>query len=375
MEYRDEGVACQGEFRYIFVEITDAHHPKLKFIVAMITPIPVTAKKFMTLERFINEQERLHASATGEFSSLLHDLSLAAKLVWREVSKAGLVNILGTTDRMNVSGDVVKKLDEFADETIYKAMDHGGHLCVMASEENEDILHIPDEYPDGKYVLLYDPLDGSSNIDANITIGSIFSIYRRLSTRGKGTLADCLQPGYKQVAAGYVIYGSSTMFVYTTGQGVHGFTLDPSVGEFLLSHENIRIPKKGKIYSLNEGNFCNWEERVQRYVQYLKEPDKATNRPYSLRYIGTMVGDSHRTLLYGGIFAYPGDKKNPDGKLRLMYECNPMAFIIEQAGGRSSNGKHSILQVKPTSLHQHTPVFMGSEEDVKLAEEFLQGTR
>ncbi|HYQ85727.1 MAG TPA: class 1 fructose-bisphosphatase [Bacteroidota bacterium] len=333
------------------------------------------AKKFMTLERFINEQERQYANATGDFSGLLHDLSLAAKLVWREVCKAGLVNILGATDRMNVSGDVVKKLDEFADETIYKAMDHGGHLCVMASEENEDILHIPDQYPDGKYVLLYDPLDGSSNIDANITIGSIFSVYRRLSKRGKGTLQDCLQPGYKQVAAGYIIYGSSTMFVYSTGQGVHGFTLDPTVGEFLLSHENIRIPKRGKIYSLNEGNFCNWEGGVQRYIQYLKEQDKASDRPYSLRYIGTMVGDSHRTLLYGGIFAYPGDLKNPKGKLRLMYECNPIAFIIEQAGGRSSDGKQSILRVKPTALHEHTPFFLGSEEDVKLCEEFLQGKR
>ena len=334
-----------------------------------------TTRKFMTLERFINEQERHHTNATGEFSGLLHDLSLAAKLVWREVSKAGLVNILGITDRMNVSGDVVKKLDEFADETIYKAMDHGGHLCVMASEENEDILHIPDEYPDGGYVLLYDPLDGSSNIDANITIGSIFSVYRRISPPGKGTLADCLQPGYKQVAAGYVIYGSSTMFVYSTGRGVHGFTLDPSVGEFLLSHENITIPKRGKIYSLNEGNYCNWDERMQRYIQHLKEPDPATNRPYSQRYIGTMVGDSHRTLLYGGIFAYPGDTKNPQGKLRLMYECNPMAFIIEQAGGRSSDGTKSILQIQPTSLHEHTPVFLGSEEDVKLCEEFLQGKK
>jgi len=340
----------------------------------MISRMP-SLRKFMTLERFINEQERLYPNATGNFSGLLHDLSLAAKLVWREVSKAGLVNILGTTGRVNVSGDVVKKLDEFADETIYKAMDHGGHLCVMASEENEDILHIPDQYPDGKYVLLYDPLDGSSNIDANITIGSIFSVYRRISTSGKGTLADCLQEGYKQVAAGYIIYGSSTIFVYSTGRGVHGFTLDPTVGEFLLSHENIRIPKKGRIYSLNEGNFRNWDESVQRYVRYLTEQDKSTDRPYSLRYIGTMVGDSHRTLLYGGIFSYPADRNNPLGKLRLMYECNPMAFIIEQAGGRSSDGKQSILRVLPTSLHQHTPVFLGSEEDVNLCEEFLQGRR
>jgi len=332
-------------------------------------------KKLMTLERFIHEQEHLHPSATGDFSAILHDLALAAKLVWREVNKAGLVNILGTTDRMNVSGDTVKKLDEFADETIYKAMDHGGHLCVMASEENEDILHIPDEYPNGKYVLLYDPLDGSSNIDANITIGSIFSIYHRVSAGGKGTLEDCLQPGYKQVAAGYVIYGSSTIFVYSTGYGVHGFTLDPTVGEFLLSNENIRIPKKGKIYSFNEGNFGAWDTGLQRYIEYLKEQDKATERPYSLRYIGTMVGDSHRTLLYGGIFAYPGDKKNPDGKLRLCYECNPVAFLIEQAGGRATNGKQRILDIQPSSLHQHTPVFLGSEEDVQMCEEFLQGKR
>jgi len=329
--------------------------------------------KFMTLERYINEQEDLHPGATGEFSGLLHDISLAAKLVWREVSKAGLVNVMGSTDRMNVSGDVVKKLDIFADETIFKAMDHGGHICVMASEENEDILHIPDQYKAGKYVLLYDPLDGSSNIDANITIGSIFSVFRRVSESGKGTLADCLQPGYKQVAAGYIIYGSSTMFVYSTGHGVHGFTLDPSVGEFLLSHENIRIPAKGKIYSLNEGNYGNYHPGMQKYLDYLKESDKATGRPYSLRYIGTMVADAHRTLLYGGIFAYPADRKNPQGKLRLMYECNPMAYLVEQAGGRSSDGKQSVLKIQPSSLHERTPVFLGSSEDIATCERFLKG--
>jgi fructose-1,6-bisphosphatase I len=331
--------------------------------------------KFMTLERFIHEQEDRHPRATGEFSGLLHDMALAAKLVWREVSKAGLVNVLGTTDRMNVSGDAVKKLDVFADETIFKAMDHGGHICVMASEENEDILHIPDQYKAGKYVLLYDPLDGSSNIDANITIGSIFSIFKRVSTSGKGTLADCLQPGYRQAAAGYVIYGSSTMFVYSTGHGVHGFTLDPSVGEFLLSHYNIRIPTKGKIYSLNEGNFSNWEPGMQKYIQYLKETDQKTGRPYSLRYIGTMVGDAHRTLLYGGIFAYPGDRKNPEGKLRLMYECNPMAYLFDQAGGKSSDGVQSVLKVEPKTLHQRTPVFLGSSEDILTCEEFLKGKK
>jgi fructose-1,6-bisphosphatase I len=334
-----------------------------------------TTAKFMTLERHIIEEERRHPAATGEFSGVLHDLSLAAKLVWREVSKAGLVNILGSTDRMNISGDVVKKLDEFADETIYKAMDHGGHLCVMASEENEDLLHIPDHYPRGKYVLLYDPLDGSSNIDANINIGSIFSIRRRITSSGQGTLEDCLQPGNLQVGAGYVIYGSSTMFVYTTGRGVHGFTLDPSVGEFLLSHENITIPKRGKIYSFNEGNYARWDKGVQRYVDFLKEEDKETGRPYSSRYIGTLVADFHRTLLYGGIFAYPSDTKNPAGKLRLMYEANPLAYIVEQAGGKASDGHRRILDIQPTSLHQKTSLFIGSEQDVKLAEEFIQRKR
>ncbi|MFI5251427.1 MAG: class 1 fructose-bisphosphatase [Bacteroidota bacterium] len=335
----------------------------------------VTTRKFMTLQRFINEQEEQYPGATGEFSHLLHDLSLAAKLVWREVSKAGLVNILGSTGTINVSGDLVKKLDVFADETVFKAMDHGGHICVMASEENEDILHVPPQYRQGKYVLLYDPLDGSSNIDANITIGTIFSIYKRLSESGNGTLEDCLQPGHNQVAAGYIVYGTSTMFVYTTGNGVHGFTLDPTVGEFLLSHENMKIPSKGKIYSLNEGNYSRWSDGMQRYIDFLKQDDKDTGRPYSLRYIGTMLADIHRTLLYGGIFAYPGDSKNPNGKLRLMYECNPMSFVIEHAGGKAIDGKIRMLDVQPTSLHQHTPVFLGSAEDVDLCYEFLSGKR
>jgi fructose-1,6-bisphosphatase I len=332
-------------------------------------------QKVITIERHIIEGERAHPGATGDFSGLLRDLTLAVKVIWREVSKAGLVDILGNVGRENVSGDQVKKLDVFADKTIYKAMDHGGHLCVMASEENEDVLHIPDQYPTGKYVLLYDPLDGSSNIDANVNIGTIFSIYRRLTPSGKGTLQDCLQPGYKQVAAGYVIYGSSTMLVYTTGDGVHGFTLDPGIGEFLLSHENIRIPPKGKIYSVNVGNYSRWDEGMQQYLHYLHEDDQASRRPYSLRYIGSMVADIHRTLLYGGIFMYPADKKNPHGKLRLMYEANPMSFIIEQAGGKASNGRTRILDIQPTSLHQHTPLFVGSTEDVSVAEEFLQGKR
>lgn len=336
----------------------------------MTPDIPVIPK-LMTLERHILEGERLHPGATGEFSSILHNIALAAKLVWREVTKAGLVNILGTTDRMNISGDIVKKLDVFADQTIYRAMDHGGHLCVLASEENEDLLHIPDAYRKGKYAMLYDPLDGSSNIDANVTIGSIFSIFQRVSAGDGGTEEDVLQPGIKQVAAGYILYGSSMMFVYCTGHGVHGFTLDPSVGEFLLSHENIRIPERGSIYSVNEGNTCRWEPGMRRYVEYLKEEDKATRRPYSSRYVGSLVADFHRTLLYGGIYCYPADTKNPSGKLRLTYECNPLGYLVEHAGGAASNGHQRILEIQPESLHQRTPLFIGSREEVKLAEGFL----
>ncbi len=335
----------------------------------------MSQNKVITIERHIIEGERAHPGATGNFSGLLRDLTLAFKVIWREVSKAGLVNILGSVGRENIHGDQVKKLDVFADETIYKAMDHGGHLCVMASEENEDVLHIPEHYPTGKYVLIYDPLDGSSNIDANATIGTIISIYRRVTPSGKGSMVDCLQPGYKQVAAGYVIYGSSTMLVYTTGDGVHGFTLDPAIGEFLLSHENIRIPRRGKIYSVNEGNTHRWSEGMKRYINHLQEEDKETGRPYSSRYIGSLVGDIHRTLLYGGIFLYPADSKNPEGKLRLMYEGNPMAFLLEQAGGRASNGSQRILDIQPKTLHQRTPLFLGSEEDVSTAEEFVQDKR
>lgn len=334
------------------------------------TPYPA---KLITLERHIIEGERSHPEATGEFSGLLHGLSLAAKLVWREVTKAGLVNILGKTDRMNISGDVIKKLDEFADVTIYKAMDHLGHLCVMASEENEDLLHIPEHYPNGKYVLLYDPLDGSGNIDANITIGTIFSIYKRVTPSGPGTMEDVLQPGNRQAAAGYILFGSSMMFVYSTGHGVHGFTLDPSVGEFLLSHENIRIPSKGTIYSTNEGNFGRWSPQMQKYIQYLKQEDGATGRPYSSRYIGSLVADVHRTMLYGGIYCYPGDTKNPQGKLRLMYENNPLSYIVEQAGGASANGVIRTMDIRPTSLHERAPLFIGSGEDVRTAMKFLNG--
>jgi len=329
-------------------------------------------QKIVTLERHIIEMERQHPGASGNFSNILRDLMLAVKIIWREVSKAGLVNILGAAGTQNVSGDAVKKLDVFADETIYKAMDHGGHLCVMASEEHENIVGIPAQYPKGKYVLLFDPLDGSGNIDANVSIGTIFSIYRRISTGGDGTLEDVLQPGYKQIAAGYVVFGSSTMLVYTAGDGVHGFTLDPSIGEFLLSHENIRIPKRGKIYSVNEGNYKWWEGGVKKYIKYLQEEDGETGRPYTSRYIGSLVADFHRNLLYGGIYLYPGDSRNRNGKLRLMYENNPLAFICEQAGGRAIDGTKRILDVVPTALHQRTPLFIGSEEDVTICERFLR---
>jgi fructose-1,6-bisphosphatase I len=328
--------------------------------------------RFMTLARHIIEGERMHPEATGELSTLLSDLSLAAKVISLEVNKAGLVDILGFTGDNNVHGEQVKKLDMFAHDMMFRAMDHGGHLCVMGSEEEEDIIHIPRKYRIGKYVLLFDPLDGSSNIDANISIGTIFSIYKRITPDGTpGTLEDCLQQGLNQIAAGYVIYGSSTIFVYTVGHGVHGFTLDPSFGEFLLSHEDIKTPKKSKIYSINEGNYLYWHPGLKKYIKYLQEEDKATDRPYSSRYIGSMVADIHRNLLYGGIFMYPADSRHQKGKLRLMYECNPMAFIVEAAGGRASDGKKRILELQPKELHERTPIFIGSEEDVKKVEEFM----
>ncbi len=328
--------------------------------------------RLMTLERHIIEGERKHPEATGAFTSLLSDLSLAAKVVWKEVSKAGLVNILGATDDENVHGEVRKKLDVYANETIYRAMDHGGHLCVMASEESGGLMKIPDNYDKGKYVLLFDPLDGSANIDANINIGTIFSIFRRKSESGDGTMEDLLQPGNQLAAAGYILYGSSTMFVYSTGNGVHGFTLDPSVGEFLLSNENMKIPEKGKEYSVNEGNYNKWDKKVQRLIDYFKEIDPETDRPYSLRYIGTMVADFHRILLYGGFFAYPPDVKNNEGKLRLTYECIPLSFLAEQAGGKAIDGEMRILDKMPTDIHQRTPIYFGSKKDVEMIERLLK---
>jgi fructose-1,6-bisphosphatase I len=323
------------------------------------------------------EEQSLHQGATGQFTSLMWDLILAFKIISREVNKAGLVEILGLTGEENVHGEQVKKLDAYAQDRMFKAMDHGGHLCVMGSEEEEEIIPIPPEFPKGAYVLLYDPLDGSSNIDFNISIGTIFSVYKRVSITptGDGTLEDCTQIGLHQVAAGYCIYGSSTMLVYTTGRGVHGFTLDPSVGEFLLSHENIRIPSAGKVYSINEGNALSWAPGTKAFMHHLKETDAATRRPYSLRYVGSLIADVHRTLLQGGIFLYPEDTRDPDhprSKLRLMYEANPMAFLTEQAGGIATTGTQRILQVKPDGLHYKVPLVLGSPYEVQLYQKFIK---
>ena len=331
-------------------------------------------RKGMSVQRHIMEQERHFPLATGNLTGLLMDLIYAAKIISREVNKAGLVDILGLAGTENIHGEAVKKLDEYANDRLFKAMDHGGHLCIMASEERDEVIQIPDKFPKGNYVLLFDPLDGSSNIDANVSIGTIFSIHRKKTDGEVGTLEDCLQKGADQVAAGYIIYGSSTMLVFTTGQGVNGYTLDPSVGEFILSHIDIKTPSKGKIYSANEGNSKFWDEGTRKYIDYLKEKDSATGRPYSLRYIGSLVADFHRNLLYGGIFLYPADYKDPNkpkGKLRLLYEASPMAFIVEQAGGMATTGKENIMDIIPTELHQKVPLVIGSREDVLMYQKFI----
>jgi fructose-1,6-bisphosphatase I len=317
-----------------------------------------------TLDRFLLERQRQFPDARGEFTQLFQQLALAGKIISSRVNQAGLAGLLGHTGKVNIQGETVQKMDMFANDTLIRACEGGGQVCLMASEEVDDPIPIPTRYPKGKYVLMFDPLDGSTNIDVNISIGTIFSVHRRLSD-AEPTLADCLQQGSKQVAAGYIIYGSSCMFVYTTGDGVHGFTLDPTVGEFFLSHPDIKMPERGKTYSVNEGNQEVWDERVRKWVSWLKTPDKAAGRPYSGRYIGTLVADFHRTLLKGGVFAYPADSKNANGKLRLLYEAAPMAMLAEQAGGRASTGTQSILDVVPTALHQRVPLYIGSKLDVE----------
>ena len=328
--------------------------------------------RVITLGQFIIERQSDFPYAKGELSRLLRDIGIAAKIVNREVNKAGLVNILGETDEVNVHGENVKKLDVFANEQFIAALSCGGECCAVASEENEEIIQIDNEVSkNAKYVVAIDPLDGSSNIDVNVSIGTIFSIYRRNSLSGSGTLEDFMQRGTDQVAAGYVIYGSSTMLVYTTGRGVNGFTLDPSIGEFCLSHPDMKAPEFGKIYSINEGNYIHFPDGVKKYIKYCQEEDKATDRPYPSRYIGSLVADFHRNLIKGGIFIYPSTAKSPKGKLRLLYECNPLAFIVEQAGGKATDGFKRILEIQPKSLHQRTPIFIGSSEMVNTAQDFM----
>jgi fructose-1,6-bisphosphatase I len=329
--------------------------------------------KVKTLGQFIIEKQNDFPFAKGELSRLLRDIGIAAKIVNRDVSKAGLGEILGETGEINVQGEKVKKLDIFANEQFIAALKAGGECCAIASEENEEIIPVDNEVSrNAKYVVAMDPLDGSSNIDVNVSVGTIFSIYRRITLSGAGTNEDFFQRGTEQVAAGYVIYGSSAMLVYTTGKGVNGFTLDPSIGEFCLSHPNMKIPQSGNVYSINEGNYLHFPDGVKKYIKYCQEEDKATRRPYSSRYIGSGVADIHRNLIVGGIYIYPTTTKSPNGKLRLLYECNPLAFILEQAGGKATDGKRRIMEIDVKELHQRTPLFIGSSEMVDKAMEFMK---
>ncbi len=333
----------------------------------------------ITVSRHIMDSQRLHPQATGDLTGLLNELIVAAKTISAEVNMAGLADILGMSGKTNIQGEHVQKLDEFSNNTIKRRMARSGYLCVMTSEEEADIIPVTPGY-EGKYTLAFDPLDGSSNIDVNVNIGTIFSIHRRRSPDGgQGDELDLLQKGREQVAAGYMIYGSSTMLVFSTGEGVQGFTLDPSVGEFFLSHPDIRIPEKSKYVSVNEGNARYWHDVTRRYVEYLKEEDNASGRPYSARYIGSLVADFHRNLIAGGIFLYPSDTRNatkPYGKLRLLYEASPLAFLAEQAGGRAiTDDGLDILDLEPTELHQRVPLIIGNRADVEIYEEFRLGRR
>ena len=329
--------------------------------------------KMRTLGEFIVEKQHDFPHASGELSSLLASIRLAAKIVNREIKKAGLADITGASGKDNIQGEEQQKLDLYANDKFKAALEARDQVCGVASEEEDEAVAFnKDLNQNAKYVVLMDPLDGSSNIDVNVSVGTIFSIYRRISPVGAPpTAEDFLQPGHKQVAAGYVIYGSSTMLVYTTGNGVNGFTYDPSIGSFCLSRENMRIPEQGKIYSINEGNYIRFPTGVKKYIKYCQESVPEENRPYTSRYIGSLVADFHRNLLKGGIYLYPSTQSHPNGKLRLLYECNPMAFLIEQAGGLASDGVHRILDIKPTELHQRVPFFVGSKAMVEKVESFL----
>ncbi len=329
----------------------------------------------LTLSRFIAQKQTADPGAAGEFSGLLTQIGLVGKLMGQDLRRSGLMNILGTTGAINVQGEAVKKLDEIANETFLKVFQHSGHVCALASEEMEKPLLLPEHWPQTDAMLLFDPLDGSSNTDCNMPLGTIFSVVRAEHKDRMPTEDELPRKGSEQVVAGYLLYGSSTMLVYTVGQGVHGFTLEPGIGEYLLSHERIRIPPRGRIYSVNEGNYHKWSGGTKKYFDYLKLKDTTTGRPYSGRYSGCLVADVHRILLDGGIYLYPGELDRPEGKLRLLYEANPLALVMEQAGGKASTGVMRILEVEAKRLHQRVPLIIGSEDDVRDAEEFIQGRR
>ena len=326
--------------------------------------------KLTTLHEFIVSKQKDFPFATGELSRLLGDIALASKIVSNDVRKAGLVDhILGAQGGQNVQGEEQQKLDVVADEAFIRAFENGGEVCGIGSEENDDFLAFESEQAqNANYVILFDPLDGSSNIDVNVSIGTIFSIYRRVSPQGsKAILADMLQPGTQQVAAGYVLYGSSTILVYTTGNGVNGFTLDPSIGEFFLSHPDMKMPENGRLYSVNEGNLNDFDPQLRSYLAYCQSNENQTGKPYSGRYIGSLVADFHRNLIKGGIYIYPTVPSAPNGRLRLLYECNPLAFIAEQAGGLATDGKRRILDIQPSALHERVGFYIGSKKMVEKA--------
>ncbi|MDD4148615.1 MAG: class 1 fructose-bisphosphatase [Bacteroidales bacterium] len=336
----------------------------------------MSTSRILTLNEVIIQKQSAFPYAKGELSRLLSHIGLAAKIVNNKVNKAGLeTSIIGANDLVNIQGEAQQKLDAYADDIFTKALQASGIVCGIASEENDEIIIFDDDLSfDGDYVICIDPLDGSSNIDVNVSVGTIFSIYRRISPHGqKVTVDDFLQPGIKQVAAGYVIYGSSTMLVYTTGLGTTGFTYDPSIGEFCMSHYYMVTPKSGKIYSINEGNYIKFPQGVKQYLKYCQENDSDSNRPYTSRYIGSLVADFHRNLLKGGIYIYPKTASAPNGKLRLLYECNPIAFLAEQAGGMATDGYgNRILEIKPTDIHQRVSFFTGSRNMVEQAEAFMK---
>jgi fructose-1,6-bisphosphatase I len=329
---------------------------------------------FVTLESFLSNEQHMHPSSRGFFADILRRIGVASKIIGSKVQRAGLVDVLGKHGKVNVQGEEQMKLDILAQEVMMNTLGWLPAVAGLASEEEEEVIRLP-PHPDENdtYVLLFDPLDGSSNIDANVSIGTIFSIHRRVTKGGACELVDFLQPGRKQLAAGYVVYGSSTMFVYSTGNGVHGFTLDPEVGEYVLSHRNIRFPDKCRCFSANDSNYDDWDKPTRKFADYIRYGDDPRYAGTSSRYIGSMVADFHRNLLYGGVFIYPADTKHTNGKLRLLYECSPLAWLAEQAGGAATTGDRSILDVKPEGLHQRTPIVIGNKQEVELYEKMVSG--